>query len=142
MLNERVNGLEAMQADYSLTAPDDQLFTAPGYVEAWQKVLDLKDAGCFHDAPNATSPEATRSMFASQVSPMIYCGTWCANIFMTEGFSNFAMFRFPAVEGGKGDPGAGFLVPQGLMVSAKTANADIAKEWASFVVSDEMAAKF
>jgi raffinose/stachyose/melibiose transport system substrate-binding protein len=142
MLNERVLGLEAMQADYSLTAPEDQLYTNPGYVEAWQKVVDLKDAGCFQDAPNATSPEATRSMFSSQVSPMIYCGTWCANIFITEGFSDFAMFRFPAVEGGAGDPGAGFLVPQGLMVSSKTANPDAAVEWASFLVSDAMAAKF
>jgi len=142
MLNERVLGAEATAADYALTAPDDQLFTNPGYVEAWQKVLDLKDAGCFQDAPNATSPEASRSMFASQVSPMIYCGTWCANIFMNEGFSNFAMFRFPAVEGGKGDPGAGFLVPQGLMVSSKTAHPAEAAAWASFLVSDEMAAKF
>ena len=142
MLNQRVLGLEAMAADYSLTAPNDQLYTNPGYVEAWQKVLDLKDAGCFQDAPNATSPESTRSMFASQVSPFIYCGTWCAGIFMNEGFDNFAMFRFPEVEGGAGDPGGQFLVPQGLMVSAKTANADIAKEWVSFVVSDEMAAKF
>jgi raffinose/stachyose/melibiose transport system substrate-binding protein len=142
MLNERVLGLEAMQADYSLNAPEDQLYTNPGYVEAWQKVVDLKDAGCFQEAPNATSPEATRSMFAAQVSPMIYCGTWCANIFITEGFSDFAMFRFPAVEGGAGDPGAGFLVPQGLMVSSKTANPDAAVEWASFLVSDAMAAKF
>ena len=68
MLNERVLGAEATAADYALTAPDDQLFTNPGYVEAWQKVLDLKDAGCFQDAPNATSPEATRSMFAAEVS--------------------------------------------------------------------------
>jgi raffinose/stachyose/melibiose transport system substrate-binding protein len=142
MLNQRVLGLEAMAADYALTAPDDQLYTNPGYVEAWQKVLDLKEAGCFQDAPNATSPESTRSMFASQVSPFIYCGTWCAGIFMSEGFDNFAMFRFPEVEGGAGDPGGQFLVPQGLMVSAKTANPDIAKEWVSFVVSDEMAAKF
>jgi raffinose/stachyose/melibiose transport system substrate-binding protein len=142
MLNQRVLGSEATAADYALTAPDDQLYANPGYVEAWQKVLDLKEAGCFQDAPNATSPEATRSMFASQVSPLIYCGTWCANIFMTEGFDNFAMFRFPEVEGGAGDPGGQFLVPQGLMVSAKTANPDIAKQWASFLVSDAMAAKF
>ena len=142
MLNERVLGLGAMAADYALTAPDDQLFTNPGYVEAWQKVVDLKDAGCFQDAPNATSPEATRSMFAAQVSPMIYCGTWCANIFINEGFSDFAMFRFPAVEGGAGDPGAGFLVPQGLMVSAKTQHPEEAAAWASFLVSDAMAAKF
>ncbi|MEO6394997.1 MAG: extracellular solute-binding protein [Devosia sp.] len=142
MLNERVLGADATAADYALTAPDDQLFTNPGYVEAWQKVVDLKEAGCFQDAPNATSPEASRSMFASQVSPMIYCGTWCANIFIGEGFSNFAMFRFPSIEGGKGDPGAGFLVPQGLMVSAKTAHPAEAASWASFLVSDEMAAKF
>jgi raffinose/stachyose/melibiose transport system substrate-binding protein len=142
MLNERVLGAEATAADYALTAPDDQLFTNPGYVDAWQKVVDLKDAGCFQDAPNATAPEATRSMFASQVSPMIYCGTWCANIFIGEGFADFAMFRFPAVEGGKGDPGAGFLVPQGFMVSAKTKHPAEAAAWASFLVSDEMAAKF
>jgi raffinose/stachyose/melibiose transport system substrate-binding protein len=142
MLNQRVLGAEATAADYALTAPDDQLYTNPGYVEAWQKVLDLKEAGCFQEAPNATSPEATRSMFAAQVSPFIYCGTWCANIFMTEGFDNFAMFRFPEVEGGKGDAGGQFLVPQGLMVSSKTANKDIAVEWASFLVSDAQAAKF
>lgn len=142
MLNQRVLGAEATAADYALTAPEDQLYTNPGYVEAWQKVLDLKDAGCFQDAPNATSPEATRSMFAAQTSPFIYCGTWCANIFMSEGFSNFAMFRFPEVEGGKGDAGGQFLVPQGLMVAAKTSNPDVAVEWASFVVSDAMAAKY
>jgi raffinose/stachyose/melibiose transport system substrate-binding protein len=142
MLNERVLGADATAADYALTAPQDQLFSNPGYVEAWQKVLDLKAAGCFQDAPNATSPEATRSMFSSQVSPMIYCGTWCANIFITEGFTDFAMFRFPAIKGGKGDPGAGFLVPQGLMVSAKTANPEAAADWISFLVSDAMAAKF
>jgi raffinose/stachyose/melibiose transport system substrate-binding protein len=131
-----------MQADSALTADDADLYTNPGYVDAWQKVVDLKEAGCFQDAPNATSPEATRSMFAAQVSPMIYCGTWCANIFMSEGFSNFAMFRFPGVEGGAGDPGAGFLVPQGLMVSSKTQHAAEAADFISFIVSDEMAAKF
>lgn len=142
MLNERVLGQDATAADYALSASDDELFTNPGYVEAWQKVVDLQDAGCIQDAPNATSPEATRSMFAAQVSPMIYCGTWCANIFMSEGFDNFAMFRFPEIEGAGGDGGAGFLVPQGLMVSSKTQNAEAAVAWASFLVSDEMSAKF
>lgn len=142
MLNQRILGSEATAADYALTAPDDQLFTNPGYVEAWQKVVDLMDAGCFQDAPNATSPEASRSMFAAQVSPMIYCGTWCANIFVTEGYDGFQMFRFPTVEGGAGDPGGQFLVPQGLMVSAKSENPELAAEWISFLVSDEQAASF
>ena len=52
------------------------------------------------------------------------------------------MFRMPAVEGGKGDPDANFLVPEGLMVSAKTKHPEEAVDWASFLVSDDMAAKF
>jgi raffinose/stachyose/melibiose transport system substrate-binding protein len=142
MLNQRVLGSEATAADYNLSAPDDELFADPGYVEAWQKVVDLMDAGCFQDAPNATSPEASRSMFAAQVSPMIYCGTWCASIFSTEGYDGFQMFRFPVVEGGAGDPGGQFLVPQGLMVSAKSENPELAAEWISFLVSKEQAASF
>jgi raffinose/stachyose/melibiose transport system substrate-binding protein len=142
MFNQRVLGAEATAADYALTAAEDQLFTNPGYVEAWQKVLDMKDAGCWQDAPNATSPEATRSMFSAEQSPMIYCGTWCAGIFDAEGFTDYALFRMPAVAGGKGDPDANFLVPEGLMVSAKTKHPKEAVEWASFLVSDDLAAKF
>lgn len=142
MLNERVLGADATAADYALSADDDALFTNPGYVEAWQKVLDLQEAGCFQDAPNATSPEATRSMFAAEISPMIYCGTWCANIFISEGFSDYAMFRFPGIEGGAGDPGAGFLVPEGYQISSKTKHPEDAVAFASFLVSDEMSEKF
>ena len=142
MLNQRVLGLEATAADYALTAPEDDLYTDPGYVEAWQKVVDLMDAGCFQDAPNATSPEASRSMFAAGVSPMIYCGTWCGNIFQSEGFEDFEMFRFPVVEGGAGDPGGQFLVPQGLMVSSKSENIPLAAKWISFLVSDAQAASY
>lgn len=142
MLNERVLGQDALAADYALTAADDELFTDPGYVEAWQKVLDLQAADCFQDAPNATSPEASRSMFAAQVSPMIYCGTWCGNIFISEGFEDFAMFRMPGIEGGAGDAGAGFLVPQGLQISSKSENPELATAFTSFLVSDQMAANF
>lgn len=141
-LNQRMLGVEGTAADYALTAPDDELFADPRYVEAWQKVLDMQEAGCFEDAPNATSPEATWSMFSAGVTPMAYCGTWCAGIFNADGFDDFAMFRFPAVEGGAGDPGAVFLVPQGLQVSSKSEHPEEAVEWASFLVSDEMAAKF
>ncbi len=142
MFNQRVLGEEGTAADYALTAPEDQLFTDPGYIEAWQKVLDMKDAGCFQDAPNATSPEATRSMFSAEQSPMIYCGTWCAGIFDADGFTDYALFRMPAIKGGKGDANANFLVPEGLMIAASTKNPEAAVEWASFLVSDDLAAKF
>ena len=139
MLNQRVVGEENTAADYSLSASEDELFTNPAYVEAWQKVVDLQDAGCFQDAPNATAPDLTRAMFSSQISPMIYCGTWCGGIFDSEGFSDFSYFRFPEVEGGAGAATVGFLVPSGMMVSAKTAHPEIAAHVASFMVSDDMA---
>lgn len=142
MLNQRVLGSDALAQDYALTASDADLFSNPGYVEAWQKVVDMMDAGCFQDAPNATSPEASRSMFAAQVSPMIYCGTWCGNIFNSEGFEGFKMFGFPAIADGAGDPGGQFLVPQGLMVSAKSENPDLAAQWISFLVTDQQAANY
>ena len=139
MLNQRVLGEENTAGDYAMTNSDEQLFTNPGYVEAWQKVLDLKNAECFQDAPNATSPESTRSMFSAQVSPMIYCGTWCGNIFNSEGFTDFKMFRFPKVEGGAGSASTGFLVSSGLQVSAKTKHPEIAAAVASYMVSDDLA---
>jgi raffinose/stachyose/melibiose transport system substrate-binding protein len=104
MFNERVLGADGTAPDYDLSRPADQLFTDPGYVEAWNKVLDMQKAGCFQDAPNATSPEATRAMFSSEQSPMIYCGTWCAAIFDADGFTDYALFRMPAIKDGKGDP--------------------------------------
>ena len=102
----------------------------------------MKAAGCWQDAPNATSPEASRSMFSAEQSPMIYCGTWCAGIFDADGFTDYAYFRMPGIKGGKGDANANFLVPEGLMVSSKTKHPKEAVEWASFLVSDEAAAKF
>ncbi|WP_421726243.1 ABC transporter substrate-binding protein [Bauldia sp.] len=142
MFNQRVVGEEATAADYALTAPEDELFTNPKYIEAWQKVLDMQEAGCWQDAPNATSPEATRSMFSAEVSPMIYCGTWCASIFDSEGFTDYAMFRMPPVTGGDGDPNANFLVPQGYQIWANTENPEEAVAFASFLVNDEQSAKF
>ena len=73
---------------------------------------------------------------------MIYCGTWCASIFDADGFTDYAMFRMPGIKGGKGDPDANFLVPQGYMISAKTQNPEEAVAFASFLVNDEESAKF
>ncbi|WP_201401803.1 ABC transporter substrate-binding protein [Kaistia sp. 32K] len=142
MLNERVLGNANTAADYDLSAPADQLFTNPGYVEAWQKLVDLQDAGCFQDAPNATSPEAADQMFLAQVSPMTFCGTWCAATFDKDGYTGYSLFRFPSIEGGKGDPAATFLVPQGYQIAAKSQHPELAAEWVSFLVSNEQAVNY
>lgn len=142
LLNERVMGNDALRADYALTASDDALFTNPGYVTAWEKVLDMQKAGCFQDAPNATSPEVSRSMFSSEISPMIFCGSWCAPIFDGEGFTDYALFRFPPVEGGASDGNSNMVVPQGLQVSSQTKHPKEAVEWISHLLSPEMSKLF
>ena len=142
MLNERVVGAEAAADDYDLSAPEDALFTDPGFVTAWEKLLELQEAGCFQDAPNATAPELTRSMFAAGASPMIYCGSWCAGIFDGEGYTGYQMFRMPAVEGGNGQDGTNFVLVQGYQVSTQTAHPEEAVAWLSFLVSPEMGAEY
>ena len=142
LLNERVMGNDALRADYSLTAPDDQLFTNPGYVTAWGKVLEMQSAGCFQDAPNATSPEVSRTLFSSQISPMIFCGSWCMSIFDGEGYTDYSLFRFPPIEGGASDGNSNMVVPQGLQVAAATQHPKEAVEWISFLTSPEQGAKF
>ncbi len=138
VLNERVMGMEATEADYNLTAPDDELFTDPGYVEAWNKLLEIQEAGCFQDAPNATSPEVAWSMFSSEIAPMIFCGTWCMNTFDGDGFRDYALFRFPPIEGGASDGSTNMVVSEGLQVSSKTENPEAAVAWMSFLATPEM----
>ena len=114
MLNERMMGVDALAKDYDLSNPEDKLFTDSGYLDAWNRILALSRAGCFQAAPNATSPQTSRTMFSSQDSPMIYCGTWCAAIFDKAGFTDYALFRMPPIKGTKSDAGANFLMPEGL----------------------------
>ncbi|MCR9135131.1 MAG: extracellular solute-binding protein [Alphaproteobacteria bacterium] len=139
MLNERVVGFEAAQDDYDLSASADDLFTDPKFVTAWEKVLELQQAGCFQDAPNATAPELTRAMFSSGTSPMIYCGSWCAGIFDQDGFTGYAMFRMPAVEGGDGADDTNFVLVQGYQVSAQTEHPEETVKWLNHLVSPKMA---
>ncbi len=142
MLNERAMGVEATAADYDLSRPADQLYTDPGYAKAFQALIDLQDAGCFEDAPNATEYAIADSMFITRASPMEYCGSWCTSALDQAGFTDYGFFRLPVMEGGKGNPDANFLVPEGYQVSAKTAHPQEAVEWLSFLVSDEQALKF
>jgi raffinose/stachyose/melibiose transport system substrate-binding protein len=142
VLNERVVGAEAAADDYDLSAPEGELFADPGYVEAWGKVLELQEAGCFQDAPNATTPELSRAMFSSGASPMIYCGSWCAGSFDTDGFTDYAMFRMPPVEGGRGQEGSNFVLVQGHQVAAASPHPEEAVRWLSFLASPEMGRRY
>ncbi len=139
VINERVLGLDAVRADYALEAADDELFTNPDYEKAWDKVLAMQAADCFQDAPNATSPEVSRSLFSAEISPMIFCGTWCMSIFDKEGFTDYALFRFPPMTDGASDGSTNMVIPQGFQISAKSEHPAEAVKFASFLVTADMA---
>lgn len=141
MLNERLLGQAATAADYDLTRDADALFTDAGYAGAFDKLLEMQDAGCFEDAPNATDAELADVMFQSGASPISWCGTWCMTDMDASGV-RYDLTRFPVMEDGKGEPGAYFMVPEGYQVSAKTANPELATAFVSFLVSDAQAEKF
>ena len=141
MLNERLLGQDATAADYDLTRDADALFTDAGYAGAFGKLIEMQDAGCFEDAPNATDAELADVMFQTGSSPMSWCGTWCMTDMDAAGVQ-YDLTRFPVMEDGKGEPGAYFMVPEGYQVSAKTANPEMAAAFVSFLVSDAQAEKF
>jgi raffinose/stachyose/melibiose transport system substrate-binding protein len=64
------------------------------------------------------------------------------SIFDGEGFTDYALFRFPRIEGGASDGATNMVIPQGLQVSAKTKHPAEAVAWMSFLVTPEISAKY
>ena len=136
ILNQKVVGDAQIAADYSLKPSADKLFTDPGYATALQKLKDMQDAGCFNNAVNSISPEVARATFYSGKSAMTFCGTWCMGIFNDAGFKGkYGTFRFPRIEGGKGNQGYVIAGPTGLMVSAKSNNKEAAFAFLAYISS-------
>ncbi len=136
ILNQKVVGDAQIAADYSLKPAEDKLFTDPAYASALQKLKDMQDAGCFNNAVNSVSPEIARATFYSGKAAMTFCGTWCLGIMDSNGFKNkYGIFRFPRIEGGKGNQGYVISGPTGLQVSAKSKNKDAATAFLAYFSS-------
>lgn len=142
ILNQKVVGDAQIAADYSLKPATDKLFTDPGYATALQRLKDMQDAGCFNNAVNSVSPEIARATFYTGKSAMTFCGTWCLGIMNSNGFEGkYGNFRFPKIEGGKGNQDYVISGPTGLQVSAKTANKEAAFAFLAFVASEKAQAR-
>ena len=136
IFNQKVVGEKTTANDYNLSNPADQLFTDPGYAQAFQKLLDMQAAGCFNDAPNSISPEVARALFFSGETAMTYCGTWCIAILKDNGFAGqYDLFRMPAITDGKGNQSFVMAGPQGLQVSAKTQDKEAAAKFIAYILS-------
>ncbi len=136
ILNQKVVGDAQIATDYSLKPAADKLFADPGYASALQKLKDMQDAGCFNNAVNSVSPEIARATFYTGKSAMTFCGTWCLGMMDANGFKDkYATFRFPKIEGGKGNQDYVISGPTGLQVSSKSNNKAAAVAFLAYVVS-------
>ena len=142
MLFARAVPADLRAADYALKSATEKLFSDPGYDQALSELVALKDAGCFNDGVNSVSPEEARSLFASELAVMTYCGTFCIGPLAKENFSGkYAGFRMPAIEGGKGDAQATFYSLTGLQIAANTSNKDVAADLILHYISPDMQAE-
>lgn len=137
IFNQKVVGEAVTERDYSLASSADELFTDPGYAEAFQRLLDMQDAGCFNDAVNAISPEIARAMFYTEQTAMTYCGTWCVGIMEANDFGDeFALFRMPDIEDGRGNQNYVLAAPIGVQISSRSQHTDEAARFLEYFVSE------
>ncbi|MGK4042506.1 ABC transporter substrate-binding protein [Heyndrickxia oleronia] len=132
---QRVLDPEVMAKDYNEKTGE---FTDPGYIKGLEIFKELtKYMG---DVSTAIDHEAARNMFASGEAPIVYMQF--AEIKMVEDQSklDFGFFDFPAVEGGKGDPGALTGAPEGWMLSKNAPKEAI--DFLKFLTSEETAREF
>lgn len=134
---------EVRSADYLLTAPADQLFTDPGYVEALARFQKLATEGYYNEGPNGISHSGARSSFIAGKVAMMYIEL---EEFVTVadgmGADAFGFFQFPSGTGGKGDQKLLTGAPDGFMVSAKTKYPEQSIEFLKFITGPEMGKEY
>ncbi len=143
IFNQKMAGEDTIAADYSLSSTPDALFTDPGYVEAFNQLLAMQDAGCFGDAVNSTTPDAAAVLFSNQQTVMYYQGTWLMGTLKENGLEGkYGMFRMPPItsDAAKGNQNYVLAGPVGLEISAKTPYPDAAAKFLDFYVSQPVQA--
>lgn len=126
-------------------------FADPGLVQAAKNVQDLVDAGAFNPGFNGLSNDEAKAQFLSGKAAMYMVGTWELPNFTTnqdipQDFrDSVGFFKFPTVEGGKGNidgwvggPGVGLFVAQNSEVKeeAKSFVEYFVKRWGEQSVAD------
>lgn len=138
IFNQKMAGEETIALDYSLSNSADALFTDPGYVGAFERLLAMQEAGCFGDAVNSTTPDAALIRFVNKVTPMYYQGTWIMGPLKDNGLEGkYGMFRMPPMTDAAAKGNQNFVLagPIGLEISSKTPYPDAAAKFLDFYVS-------
>ncbi|HEY4430412.1 MAG TPA: extracellular solute-binding protein, partial [Paenibacillus sp.] len=135
-LADRIGGPDLMDK-----AVADQDFTDPSLLEAARQVQELVNLNTFIKGYNGLSNDEAKVQFMNGKSAMFVTGTWELPDFTTttniaqEFKVNIGYFKFPTVEGGKGNVDDWVGGPgTGLFVSENSKHALEAKEFVSFFV--------
>lgn len=112
-------------------------FSDEGYITA---LNIFKDLGQYMTAdPCSVDHEFARNAFIMEVSPICYMQLAEMKYLRDDVEFEYGFFNFPAVEGGKGDPGQLTGAPEGMMISA-TAKPEVqeaAIKFMKFVISQK-----
>lgn len=112
-------------------------FTDEGYITALNVFKDLSQYMTVD--PCSVDHEFARNVFIMGVSPICYMQLAEIKYVRDDAEFEYAFFNFPAVEGGKGDPGQLTGAPEGMMISA-TAEPEVqeaAIKFMKFIISKE-----
>ena len=128
---QRVVDPEILNNDYV----GDGKFTDEGYITA---LNIFKDLGKYMTKdPNAVDHETARNEFIFGLHPMVYLQLGECKYLRDDIDFDYAFFNFPAIEGGKGDPGQLTGAPEGMMISnvASPEVQEAAVKFVKFVIS-------
>ncbi len=141
--NAKLVDPKVREADYLLTAPAEQLFTDPGYVEALRRFQTLMDKGYFNTGPNGISHSGARSSFVAGKAGMMYIELE-EFITVADGMGKdaFGFFQFPSGTGGSGDQKLLTGAPDGFMIYSKTKYPEQAIDFLKFLTSPEMGKEY
>ncbi len=136
-LADRIGGPEALTNAINRTSS----FEDPALIQAAAEIQNLVDLNAFVKGYNGLSNEEAKGPFMNGQAGMYMMGTWELPNYTTnedvpkEFKDSIGFFKFPTVEGGKGDinsfvggPGVGLFVSEGSKVKEQ------AKDFAAFFV--------
>lgn len=112
-------------------------FSDPAYITV---LNTFKELGQYMTSdPCSVDHEFARNAFIMEISPICYMQLAEFKYLRDDAEFEYSFFNFPAVEGGKGDPGQLTGAPEGMMISATAEPAvqEAAIKFMKFVISKE-----
>lgn len=143
MLTSQYVGPEAMLADMRLQAPEDELFTDPGYVKALELIARMENEGCFQSGVNATTADMSDVVFTTGGGTSDYCGTWCASSFDSQGMEGgYSIAPFPAIsDAPEANQNYVLGLTEGFQISAKSEHKELAADFVALLLTPEVQAQ-